>query len=144
MQQKSIMALDVGEKRIGVALANSEVKMPNPLVTLANDTDFFKKLSKLIAQNNVTDLVVGLPRNLSGDDTAQTAYTRNFVDRLQEELNLPIHTIDEAGTSKQAEEELAERKKPYDKGEVDSLAACYILEDFLSSAAKTVQSGDNQ
>lgn len=78
-----------------------------------------------------TVLVVGLPRSLEGNDTAQTAETRAFARRLENTLELPVYLQDEALTSQKAEEELRARGVPYNKAEVDALAATYILSDFL-------------
>lgn len=140
--QQSVLALDVGEKRIGVAIASPEVKIAHPLVTLANDESFLPNLTKLIGEHKVTKMVVGMPRNLSGDDTAQTDYTKKFVESLKGKLDVPVYTTDEAGTSKQARETLEKAKKPFEKADVDALAAAYILEDFLSSQPDHVQSGN--
>lgn len=130
---KTIAALDVGTKRIGVALADGVARLPRPYTTLANDSALWQNLRQLLNECNVAILVVGLPRNLSGDDTAQTHYTQEFVARLQEAVDIPVHTIDEAGTSRQAQSELQAKKKPFNKAAIDALAAAYILEDFLAT-----------
>jgi putative Holliday junction resolvase len=126
---KTIMALDVGSRRIGVALANDVARLPQPFTTLDAATAL-PEIEQLIRQQNISDIVVGLPRGLSGQTTDQTRFTQSFIRQL-EKFNLPIHTQDEAVTSAQAEAELKARKKPYSKGDIDALAATYILEDFL-------------
>ena len=124
----SILALDVGEKRIGVAIAGAEARLARPLKTLPHDAHVFTALKQLIADEAVTTVVVGLPRNLSGEDTNQTAYVRQFTEKLHHDM---IRFQDEALTSKKAEMELQHRGKPYVKGDIDALAATYILEDYL-------------
>jgi putative holliday junction resolvase len=136
MKESSIIALDVGESRIGIARANSLIGFPAPLLTLKNDKEFWSKLSEIIKEDLVTEIVVGLPRSLNGNDTEQTKYTQVFISELSRVTDLPIHTQDESLTSKKAEVEIANAKNPK-KYDVDSLAATYILEDFLASRRST-------
>ena len=67
----SILALDVGERRIGVALANTIARFAGPYVTLANTETIIADIQGIINKESVELVVVGLPRNLSGDDTGQ-------------------------------------------------------------------------
>lgn len=127
-----ILALDVGNRRIGVAIANSVARIASPLTTIDNDTNTVTVLKRLISEHQAAGLVVGLPRNLSGEYTQQTKEVEVFVGSLKEQIDLPIHWQDEALTSKKAEAELGQRGSAYEKGEVDALAATYILEDFLN------------
>lgn len=127
----SILALDVGEARIGIAMANRIAKIASPLVTLPNDDNFTAQLRKIAETNGVDTLVVGLPRSLDGTVTAQTAYAQGFADKLQAELGLPVHLQDEALTSAKAEAELTGRRKPFTREDIDMLSAVYILDDFL-------------
>ncbi|MDB5185929.1 MAG: putative Holliday junction resolvase [Candidatus Saccharibacteria bacterium] len=131
MAISNVLALDVGERRIGVAVASLFARLPHPLVTLDNNDTFWNKLGQLITTEQVSVLVVGLPRGMSGQETAQTAYARDFARELESRVNLPVHLQDEALTSRQAEAELIATKKPYSKGDIDALAATYILSDFL-------------
>jgi putative holliday junction resolvase len=133
----SILALDVGGQRIGVAVANIVARIANPLVTIENTADIIDVLQKLIVQERAIALVVGLPRGLSGQTTEQTNTIESFVDNLKPHVSIPIHMQDEAVTSRQAEEELKARGKPYNKGDIDALAATYILEDFLNEHPET-------
>ena len=126
----SILALDVGEVRIGEAIASLVARLPRPLVTLDAQDNVMDHLRQIIANEAVGALVVGLPRNLHGEDTAQTEYVRNFGHEL-EQLGLPVSFQDEALTSQKAESELKARGKMYTKGDIDALAATFILEDFL-------------
>jgi len=132
----SILALDVGEARIGIAIASTIARIASPLVTLPNDDNFTAELRKIIETNTVGTLVVGLPRSLDGTATAQTAYAEAFANRLQEELSLPIELQDEAVTSAKAEAELTARKKPFTREDIDMLSAVYILEDYLQRGAE--------
>lgn len=129
----SYLALDVGRARIGLALANSVACIASPLPAIANDDQTFLNLQRLVHDNAITKVVVGWPRNLSGQATKQTEYVDKFTTELQEFLpTVPIIHQDEALTSVKAEAELQERGKPYTKGDIDSLSAVYIMEDFLA------------
>ena len=129
--QTNVIALDVGTKRIGVAIADLQLRFAHPLTTLDQDDSFMTKLRSLIADYQVEHIVVGLPRGLDGQETAQTKYARHFFDQITAELKLETSLQDEAATSIKAKAELEARGKPYAKGEVDALAATYILEDWL-------------
>lgn len=125
------MALDVGDKRIGVAVANVVAKLPRPLTTLENKSSIWEDLHQLIQQESVSEVVIGIPRGLEGQVTEQTRKVEEFVGSLKSEIKLPVHVQDEALTSVKAEEELSLKKVPHSKSAVDALAATYILEDFL-------------
>lgn len=127
----TILALDVGERRIGVAIAHAIARIAGPLTTLEQSERIYTDLAQLIAREGATTLVVGLPRNLNGDHTAQTAAVERFAAELQRATAIPLHWQDEALTSRKAEAELEARGKPYRKGDIDALSATYILEDFL-------------
>jgi putative holliday junction resolvase len=127
----SIVALDVGAQRIGVARASMIAKIAAPLTTVTHDANVMQTLTTLLSQEDAGMLVVGLPRNMQSQETDQTRTVRGFVDELKKHTELPVHFQDEALTSTKAEAELKARKKPFAKGDIDALAATYILEDFL-------------
>jgi len=129
----SILGLDVGTRRVGVATASLVARLPRPVTTLVRDDKFFTALQQIIDAESAGLLVVGLPRNLAGQSTAQTRATEAFTTELRHHFGLPIHFQDEAVTSKKAEAELQSRGKPYQPGDIDALAATYILEDFLAA-----------
>lgn len=131
----STLALDVGTKRIGVAIASAEAGLARPLATLPNDAGFLEALRQIVLQEQVGTLVVGLPRGLEGQATAQTAYAEAFAGTLRAHLGLPVVFQDEAVTSAQAEAELRARGTRYNKEDIDALSATYILEDFLAEGA---------
>jgi len=126
------LALDVGRARIGVAAANSIARIAAPLPALSNDEQLLEHLQALITELQASVLIVGWPRNLSGQETEQTQYVADFVERIKPITTIPIELQDEAATSLKAEAELKARGKAYEKGDIDSLSAVYILEDFLA------------
>ncbi|HWB39587.1 MAG TPA: Holliday junction resolvase RuvX [Candidatus Saccharimonadales bacterium] len=133
MATSSLLALDVGAVRVGVAIASLEAQLPRPLITLDRNDTLFPTLQSIIEVESVKRLIVGFPRGMQGQHTAQTNAIEEFVTELKQHFALPVELQDEALTSKHAEDELRARGKPYDKGDIDSLAATYILEDFLQS-----------
>lgn len=126
-----ILALDVGAKRVGVAIASTVARLPRPLTTLEQGDNFFEDLQRIIVSEDIGAVVVGLPRGLSGQHTQQTAAIEAFVEELRGRTELPIYLQDEALTSQKAEDELNARGGTYAKGDIDALAATYILDDYL-------------
>ncbi len=143
--QRSGLGLDVGTQRVGVAVANIGVRFARPLTTLQHPEHFIGDIIDLCKTEDAAWVVIGLPRGMSGQETAQTAHTRDFGATLVSGLataglQIPVYWIDEALTSAKAEAELqgrgkgGKRGKPYAKADVDALAATYILEDYLKES----------
>lgn len=130
-EPKRYIALDVGEQRIGVAVGDSAIKIATPAGWYTNDEGFAVQLEALLDHHRPDALVVGYPRNQSGEATKQTAYVEQFMTDLHPEV--PVLYQDEALTSVQAEQRLIALKKPYSKGDIDVEAAVIILQDFLES-----------
>lgn len=126
------LGLDYGSVRIGVARADSKTKLASPLMTLTQPPRDFRAIEALITDQAATALIVGLPRSLDGEDTAQTATARKFARELAR-FGLPIHLVDEAGTSSVAEERLQATGKPYARADIDAEAAAIILQDYLDN-----------
>jgi len=126
------LALDIGEKRVGVAIASEKSRLARPLMTLPNDTNLITKIKELTGEYNVQKIIVGLPKSLSGLPTNQTIITKSYMKKLKDELRVEIDSEDEALSSVRAEEELKSRGKIFSKAEIDKLAACLILEDYLN------------
>ncbi len=129
---ETLLGIDVGERRIGVARAQLGALFPHPLETLQEPATFISDIVNLCRVERAAALIIGLPRGLSGQDTAQTEQVRVFGAKLESQLDIPVYWTDEALTSAKAEDELRQRGRPYAKGEVDALAATYILDDFIT------------
>jgi putative holliday junction resolvase len=125
------VSLDVGERRIGLARGDSIGRIAQPLRALVVDGHEGDYLRSIIAEEGAQELVVGLPRNMAGQPTNQTAYVQAVAKNVLAPLGLPLHWQDESLTSVMAEERLIGRNKPYTKGDVDAEAASIILQDFL-------------
>lgn len=128
----NLLGLDIGEKRIGVARVNLVAKLPQPLNILKNDNQLLANLTDLITEYEIDGLIVGLPRNLQGLETAQSRYVKEFTARVLSKLNLPITYFDETLSSVAAEERIGSNNP---KEAIDAQAACIILEDYLESLA---------
>lgn len=132
MPSRNFLALDVGERRIGLAMADSQVKIAIPFGWLENDERVIIRITELVLQHDIKTIVVGYPRNQSGEPTQQTEFVESFVEQLADiELDTDIVFQDESLTSVQAEQRLAGRIK--DKGEIDAEAASIILQDYLEA-----------
>jgi putative Holliday junction resolvase len=125
----NILGLDYGTARIGVARINSIAKIAQPLDPIKiTNSEPISAISKLISEYQAECIVIGLPRGLEGQETAQTSTTRDFAIKLKQNIDIPVYMIDEAGTSKLAEEKISS----YSSNSIDSVAATIILEDFIN------------
>lgn len=132
MSNKKFLGLDVGEKRIGVAMSDSQVRIAVPFDWLENDESVIQRIVQLILDNEINVVVVGYPRNQSGEPTQQTAYVEQFARQLENiDIDTELVFQDESLTSVQAEQRLGARLK--NKGEIDAEAASIILQDYMEA-----------
>ena len=136
-----IIGLDVGTKRIGVAKADTSVRIAIPNGYVLVNGQEIPEILCIARLNDTNFFVVGLPRSNDGNETAQSAYARKFADTLAASMpGARIYFQDESLTSVVAEERLKKRKKNFEKGEIDAEAASIILQDFIEHyAAKLAQ-----
>ncbi|MEO6109767.1 MAG: Holliday junction resolvase RuvX [Candidatus Saccharimonadales bacterium] len=132
MKTRSIVCLDVGEKRIGVAVADTGVRIAIAFDTVLVDGTEIETIAKIIDQEGADTLVIGYPRNQLGESTAQTSFVELFAQKLEDFVPTMVFQ-DESLTSVLAEEQLKAHKKPYTKGDIDAQAAAIILQDYLES-----------
>lgn len=128
----NILALDVGGSRIGVARADTMMRIAQPLKTVLVDGSELAHIKELVAQLRPVVIVVGYPRNQSGDTTEQTRVVERFAATL-DPLGVPVAFQDESLTSVIAEQRLKERRTVYTKADIDAEAATIILQDYLES-----------
>jgi len=133
-QSKTLLALDVGEKRIGVAVGDTLVKIAVPFDTVEVDGKELEHIARIAIDENVDTIVVGYPRNQSGEPTAQTAFVEAFAKQLTD-VARKIVFQDESLTSVLAEQRLKSYGKPYTKRDIDAQAAALILQDYLEQQA---------
>lgn len=131
-----IIGLDVGTKRIGVAKADTAVRIAIPNGYVLVNGQEIPEILRIARLNDTNFFVVGLPRSNDGNETAQSAYARKFADTLAASMpGARIYFQDESLTSVVAEERLKKRKKNFEKGEIDAEAASIILQDFIEHYA---------
>lgn len=133
MSKESLVCLDVGEKRIGVAVADSGVRIAIPYDTIDVDGDELVAIAKIIDSENADVLVVGYPRNQSGEATAQTEYVENFAKQV-EHMTSKLVFQDESLTSVLAEQRLKDQGGNYTKADIDAQAASIILQDYIEAS----------
>jgi len=129
------LCLDIGDKRIGVAVSDpfNEYALPVETYTRKNLKTDLEKVKAYIKEKAVTSIVCGLPVNLDGTPSVQTEKAKFFIEKLREETGLPVYEEDERLTSVEAEETLKAQGKTVkeSKAFVDGLAAANILDGFL-------------
>ncbi|MEI6850913.1 MAG: Holliday junction resolvase RuvX [Candidatus Saccharibacteria bacterium] len=124
--------MDVGEKRIGVAVGDSAVRIAVPFETIEVDGDEIQAIAEIYIKQSADILVIGYPRNQSGETTAQTKYVENFAKKLSD-ISDKIVFQDESLTSVIAEQQLINHKRPYSKSDIDAQAASIILQDYIEA-----------
>ncbi|HPG92578.1 MAG TPA: Holliday junction resolvase RuvX [Clostridia bacterium] len=130
-----ILALDVGDARIGLAASDLMQIIANPLETYhrkKNDNDFLY-IADLAKQKEVELIVCGLPLGMNNLENEQTQKTRAFIEKLSKFTNLPVRFIDERLTTVSAEKVLIEGnvRRENRKGVIDKVAATIILQNYL-------------
>jgi putative Holliday junction resolvase len=138
-----IVGLDVGERRIGVAISDASGTLARPLRALqttgldGNALDLvLAELSRLAAEDDgLASIVVGLPRHLDGTAGPMTTRVERFGARLHTRMELPVTFQDERLTSREAESRLAVREKNWRvrKERLDAAAAAIVLQDYLDT-----------
>ncbi|MFH0834000.1 MAG: Holliday junction resolvase RuvX [Patescibacteria group bacterium] len=127
-----ILALDFGEKRIGIAVGDSEIGVANARAFLVNDGDALENLRELAERERVEKILLGLPLGLNGE-TEQTKSARAFAKKLDAKIAVPIEFIDERFTSKIAAANLrsAGENSRAQKTLVDSESARVLLQEHF-------------
>lgn len=132
-----IMGLDFGHKRIGIAITDElgKTAFPKDVISGKDDSEKIEKIRNLAEENNIKEIVVGLPLNMDGTEGEKAKETRQFIARLKRKITIPIMTFDERLSSLQVERFLIDadvsRKKR--KGVIDKLSAQIILQSYLDS-----------
>lgn len=130
------LCLDIGDKRIGVAVSDPFNTYALPVETYhrKNLKTDLESIVRYFKEKSATALVCGLPVNFDGSPSVQTRKAEYFIERLKEEINAPVYTVDERCTTCEAENTLIEQGKSREERKkfVDSLAAASILEGFLN------------
>jgi putative pre-16S rRNA nuclease len=135
-----ILAVDVGARRVGLAISDASRTLARPLETIAvtNEANAVDRVARRIAEldredEGIAAVVVGMPSSLDGTPTPQTAQVLAFITLLRTRTAVPIATEDERLTSREAESRLARREKDWRKrkAQIDAVAASVFLQDYL-------------
>jgi putative Holliday junction resolvase len=130
-----VLGLDVGDRRIGVALSDETGLLASPLPTLqrVGPKKDVSALAALVREHDAAAIVIGLPLNMDGSAGPQAAKVQAFGESLKAAARVPVHFLDERLTTVEAEQILAERDVHWQrrKGLVDQVAAVLILQEYL-------------
>jgi putative Holliday junction resolvase len=134
---RTVLAIDPGSKRVGVAISDPGGTFALPLVVVdrSGDDSYVERLAELAASRGVDEVIVGLPLRLSGAQGPEADEARALAEALHSRLGVPVHLVDERLTTRQAEASLAgagvgSRAR---RGRIDQVAAAVLLQGFLDS-----------
>ena len=128
-----ILGMDVGDRRIGLALSDPTGMLASPFGFVERGPSDLADIMLIAEENEVVEIVVGLPLSLSGDSGVQAGKVRGFIMELRLQTDLPIKTVDERLSTVQAQDMLRQsgRRGRRDKGGLDAAAAAVILQAYL-------------
>ncbi len=139
MHEQRYLGLDIGERRIGVALSDATGHLASPLTTLnaRSEPQVLEQIVRLAREYQVIAVVVGLPLTLRGEVGPQAQVVQRFAAALEVALGLPLHFFDERLSSAAAEQMLRELgvKPARRREQIDQVAAAIILQDYLDQQA---------
>lgn len=131
-----ILGVDYGDSRIGLAISDLNKIIASPFKTIKNKGSYQLKeeFRKIIIDNDIERIVLGLPISLSGKETKQTDKVRDFF-KFLEDFNVPVYMQDERLSSLSAKKSLIEQnvKTGHNKHLIDSTAAAIFLQQFIDS-----------
>jgi len=129
-----VMALDVGKRRIGVAVSDPLGITARPHSTILRDKKALDTICAVVRDLHAERIIVGLPLHLDGTEGEQAKDVRSFASKLASRSIVPIEFCDERLTTVEAEERLANRRGGWrkKKNRIDALAAASILESYLN------------
>ena len=129
------LAIDLGDKRTGLAVGDNIVRIVQPITVLETPIggQLVHEIQSVIAEHGIDCIVMGLPLNMDGSESQRSKLTQTFAEKLQESIHIPIEFQDERLTSAAAEELLNQSGKTHKQKKKlrDALAAAEILKDFL-------------
>ena len=148
-----VLGVDLGERRIGLAISDATATLARPLKTIAlgtsdaNAVDVLRAtITELSHDEPVGSIVVGLPMRLDGTATPQTLRARKLAALLAAQLSVPVFMQDERLSSHEAEERLALREKDWRRRKkmLDAAAAAVILQDYLDARSLSGQRAEGR
>ncbi len=131
-----ILGLDIGDRRIGVAVSDELEIISTPLEVIRNDEKVNEKIREIINEYNVKRIVVGMPYTLRGETGIQAKKVVGFVDNIIKNLNIEVDYIDERYTTKIPSKLLSKRSK---KKAIDKFSASIILSHYLDRKKRKIE-----
>ena len=132
-----VLALDVGDRRVGLAISDPTGMLASPLGHVERSPTDVHDIIEVAEDNDATQIVVGLPLTLAGESRAQAGKVRQFVRELRSATGIPVVTVDERLSTVQAQRLLTDsdqgRRPNRDRGRIDASAATVILQAYLDS-----------
>jgi len=131
-----LLGLDIGERRIGVAVCDETRTLARPLLTLkrASKREDFARILMLCREHQIDQIIAGLPRTLRGDEGRQAQRVRRYADELSAAIDVPVEFWDERYSSVEAQDRLAvSSRKARAKGDIDAAAAAIILQEYIDA-----------
>lgn len=130
-----ILGIDIGTKRIGLALSDELGLFAHPFKTIhwTGINKFVDFLKTTIQEQSISELVIGIPYSMKGNQSAKTDEILKIVNKLKEVIHIPIFQEDERLTTKLAEQSLRSvgKKPSQNRDVIDQIAATYILQSYL-------------
>ena len=131
------MAIDYGERHIGIALSDSKQLFAFPFLTIdvKKTSSYLEKIAEIVNEQNVGKIIVGIPLSAEDEETYKSKKIRSFAQTLSKYIKLPIIFKDESFTTHRATKVLHSQKKSLkkNKSKLDKIAAALILKDYLDS-----------
>ena len=132
-----LLAIDYGEKRLGLAVSDPNQIISKPLKTiiLSDSQYIYNELEKIISDNEIQKLIIGLPLGMDGKNTQQTSKVEAFKENLQNKISIPVILFDERLSSVSAKKSLISQgiKTGHNKTKIDQTAAAIFLQHFLDT-----------
>jgi putative Holliday junction resolvase len=133
MGEMSVLALDVGERRIGVAVSEGLLATPHGVIRRRSKAEDFAAVARLVTELRAEKVVVGLPLSLNGDVGPQARRVMRYAQALARALPVPVELYDERYSTVTADELLAEGGRKRRRTPIDAAAAAVILQEYLGN-----------
>lgn len=128
-----LIGVDTGDVRVGIALKPADSIEAEPLGVFPAGPSVMTQIQQFAQQYDAETVVVGLPRDINGNDTAQTRKAREFAGELADDSGLHVILFDEFSTSERARAQLGKANRDQEKRQLDALAAVVLLDDYMRS-----------
>ncbi len=128
-----ILALDWGTVRIGAAVSDPDGRIAFPLAEVIDSKDSFEEIEKIIREQEVEKILIGLPKSMSGQDTESTSKAQAFIDKVKAKTSIPVETVDERLSSVGAGRALQQQgvSEKDQRAIKDNVAAQLMLQQYL-------------